>query len=244
MKHVITFKDVNKLFYLQHQKTLKEAAQALVKKQKTLEKVQALKQLSFTVKKGKTLGILGKNGAGKSTLLKLIAGVSQPTSGSAEIIGRVAPLIELGAGFHPELSGRENVFLNGVILGLKEKDIEKKFKEIIDFAELHDFVDMPVKHYSSGMYTRLAFSVAVSVDPDILLVDEVLSVGDMAFQEKCMEKMRSFKKKGTTIILVTHSTKSVRSFCDVGMFLEKGEMLYYGEPEQAVHIYEEKNSLR
>ena len=184
----ITFSHTDKYFFLQHQRTLKELLQALVRKQKTLERVHALKDLNLSVVKGETVGIIGRNGAGKSTLLKLIAGVSQPTYGKISITGKVVPLIELGAGFHPELTGKENIFLNGVILGLKESYIKTIFDDIVAFAEIRDYIDVPVKYYSSGMYTRLAFSVAVHVKPEILLVDEILAVGDVGFQKKMPRK--------------------------------------------------------
>src|SRR3990167_6240452 len=192
----ISLDNIDKYFYLQHQKTLKELVQAIFKKQKTLDYVHALKNLSFRINKGESVGIMGRNGAGKSTLLKLIAGVSAPTKGKIFVKGRIAPMIELGAGFHPELTGRENIFLNGVILGLSEKYLQAKFEEIVDFSEIREFIDMPIKYYSSGMFVRLAFSVAINVDPDILLLDEVLAVCDGPFQEKCLKKMYEFRKKG------------------------------------------------
>src|SRR5690242_13628779 len=200
----ISLLGVKKQFYFQHQRTLKEFVQALFRRQKTLERVEALHNVSFTITKGESVGIIGKNGAGKSTLLKLIAGVSVPTEGTVTVSGRIAPLIELGAGFHPELTGRENIYLNGVILGLSEKQITAKFDEIVEFSELRKFIDIPVKHYSSGMYMRLAFSVAVFTEPNILLIDELLAVGDTNFQKKCLAKMESFKKKGVTTIFVSH----------------------------------------
>ena len=234
---IITFKSVNKYFYYQHQRTIKELVQALYKKQKTLEKLHALRNISFSIRKGETVGIIGKNGAGKSTLLKLIAGVSSSTTGEVAVKGKVAPLIEMGAGFHPELTGRENVFLNGVILGLKEKYIKEKFEEIIDFAELHKFVDMPIKHYSSGMYMRLAFSVAVFTDPEILLIDEILAVGDMEFQKKCLAKMREFKKSGITIIFVSHSMDTIRNFCDRVIYFKEGQIIFDGDVKEGIKQY-------
>jgi ABC-2 type transport system ATP-binding protein len=209
----ITLSGVSKLFFKQEQKTFKEFLPALFAGKKTREWFWALRDINIAIKPGETVGIMGPNGSGKSTLLKLIAGVSRPTEGKIETSGRVAPLIELAAGFHPELTGRENVFLNGIILGMSRKEVEAKFKEIVDFAELWDFIDSPVKHYSSGMYVRLAFSVAVHTEPDILLLDEILAVGDVKFQAKCFAKMRDFKKKDVTIILVSHDERQVRSFC-------------------------------
>lgn len=233
----IIFNNVNKYFFLQHQKTLKELVQAIFKKQKALERVHALKNLNFFIKKGEVVGIVGKNGAGKSTLLKLIAGVSAPTSGSLEIKEIVSPLIELGAGFHPELTGRENIFLNGVILGLKEDYIKKKFNEIVAFSEIARFIDTPIKYYSSGMYMRLAFSVAIFTDPKILLVDEILAVGDTDFQAKCLAKMNEFKDKGVTIIFVSHALETVRAFCTRVLYLKKGELMYDGEVNKGIDQY-------
>ncbi len=234
----IVFDQVNKFFYLQHQKTLKELVQALFYKEKTIERIHALKGVSFSVKKGETVGIIGPNGAGKSTILKLIAGVSGPTSGQVKVSGRITPLIELGAGFHPELTGRENIFLNGVILGLTERYIRSKLEEIVAFSEINpEFIDMPVKHYSSGMYLRLAFSVAVFTQPDILLVDEILAVGDTAFQKKCLDKMAQFQKEGVTIVYISHSMDQVRQFCHRVIYLNKGEIKYDGKPEKAIDYY-------
>lgn len=234
---VIDLKHVHKYFYFQHQRTLKEFFQAAVKKEKTLERVHAMNNVSFSIDKGETVGIIGKNGAGKSTLLKLIAGVSKPTSGVVEIQGRLAPLIELGAGFHPELTGEENVYLNGIILGLTEKQVKERYNSIVEFAELHEFMDVPIKHYSSGMYVRLAFSIAVSTDPEILLVDEVLSVGDYEFQQKCQDRMNEFRKNGTTIVLVSHDLPLITSFCERTLVLEKGSIVFDGAAKQAVEKY-------
>lgn len=233
----IIFKNVNKYFFLQHQKTLKELIQAIFKKQKTLERVHALKDLTFSIKKGESVGIIGKNGAGKSTLLKLIAGVSSPTTGELLIKDTVSPLIELGAGFHPELTGRENVYLNGAIIGLKEEYLKERFDDIVAFAEIARFIDTPVKYYSSGMYMRLAFAVAVFTDPKILLVDEILAVGDTAFQDKCLKKMRQFKDKGTTIIFVSHSMDAVRNFCHRIIYLKRGVVIHDGEVEEGINKY-------
>lgn len=233
----MVFNNVEKYFYLQHQKTLKEFVQAFFKRQKTLEKIHALKNLTFSIKTGEAVGIIGRNGAGKSTLLKLMAGVSSPTSGNLSIHGSLAPLIELGAGFHPELTGEENVYLNGVILGLKESFIREKFNKIIEFAELSRFVDMPVKFYSSGMYMRLAFAVAVFTNPQILLIDEIFAVGDIKFQKKCILKMEEFKKRGVTIIYVSHSMEQIANFCQRVIYLDKGKMLFDGSVEVGIKKY-------
>lgn len=234
---MISCQQVNKFFYFQHQKTLKELIQAIFKKQKTLERIHALKNLSFTLNKGETVGVIGRNGAGKSTLLKLIAKVSIPTSGNIEVNGKVAPLIELGAGFHPELTGKENIYLNGVILGLKEKKIKQKFDDIVEFAGIRKFLDVPIKHYSSGMYMRLAFSVAVFTDPEILLIDEIFAVGDLDFQKKCIRKMEEFKKKGVTIVFVSHDMETVRNFCTRVIYLKNGEIALDGKPEEVIDKY-------
>ena len=241
MNVVISAEKLDKYFYLQNQRTLKELVQAIFLRQQVREQVHALNQLSFKINKGETVGIIGKNGAGKSTLLKLIAGVSFPTSGKIEVNGRIAPLIELGAGFHPELSGKENIFLNGVILGLDEKYLVEKFAEIVEFSEIEmKHIFAPVKHYSSGMYMRLAFSVAVFTQPEILLVDEILAVGDTAFQAKCFERMEEFKKSGVTIIFVSHSMESVKKFCTRVIYMENGAIKFDGDPTKAVKLYLEK----
>lgn len=202
---------VSKLFHRQKQRTFKELIPALMGGQAAVETFWALQDINLEIKKGETVGIIGPNGSGKSTLLKLIAGVSQPTKGSITVNGRIAPLIELGAGFHPELTGRENVMLNGVILGMTRKEVEAKFEEIVNFAELWEFIDQPVKHYSSGMYLRLAFAVAIHTDPEILLVDEILAVGDEDFQKKCFEKINTLILNKKTIIVVSHNQSQLTS---------------------------------
>lgn len=234
----IEFINVDKYFYLQHQKTIKELIQAIFHQKKTLERVHALKKVSFKINRGETVGIIGKNGAGKSTMLKLMAGVSSPTSGKININGRISPLIELGAGFHPELTGKENIFLNGVILGMEEKYLVEKFQEIVDFSEIDmKFIYTPVKFYSSGMYMRLAFAVAVFTKPEILLVDEILAVGDTAFQAKCIRKMEEFKKQGVTTIFVSHSLETVRTFCSRVIYLKEGKVEYDGEVTVGIDRY-------
>jgi ABC-type polysaccharide/polyol phosphate transport system ATPase subunit len=234
----IEFDHVDKYFFLQHQKTIKELVAAIFHQKKTLERVHALKNVSFKIKHGETVGVIGKNGAGKSTLLKLMAGVSSPTTGSVKITGRISPLIELGAGFHPELTGKENIFLNGVILGMDEKYLIDKFQEIVDFSEINmKFIYTPVKYYSSGMYMRLAFAVAVLTQPDILLIDEILSVGDTAFQAKCIKKMEEFKRKGVTTLFVSHSMESVKSFCDRVIYLKEGKVEFDGGVEEGIKKY-------
>lgn len=197
----------------------------------------ALRDVSFSIARGETVGIIGRNGSGKSTALKLIAGVMAPTSGEVLVTGRISPLIELGAGFHPDLTGRENVFMNASILGMSTREVKAKFDEIVAFAELWDFMDTPVKRYSSGMYTRLGFSVAVHSDPDILLVDEVLAVGDTPFQEKCLQKMRDFQAQGVTMVYVSHGLDVVKQFCHRAVLLDGGHLLAAGDPAAVVQTY-------
>src|SRR5687767_11905989 len=201
------------------------------------ETFQALRGVSFSVPKGCTYGVIGRNGSGKSTLLKMVAGITRPNEGSVRVDGRISALIELGAGFHPEISGRENVFINGIMLGLTKREIHRRFDEIVDFAELRDFIDAPVKTYSSGMYMRLGFAVAIHVDPDVLLVDEVLAVGDEGFTHKCLDKFAEFKRRGKTILLVTHSLGLVERFCDEALWLDAGTMKGLGDPKRIVGAY-------
>src|SRR5213596_1412858 len=191
--------------------TLKSALQqrSILRDLRPSETFPALTDVSFAVPKGSTYGVIGRNGSGKSTMLKLIAGIGKPTSGTVRVDGRVSALIELGAGFHPEISGRENVYINGLMLGLSRREIAKRFDEIVRFAELEEFIDAPVKTYSSGMYMRLGFAVAINVDPDVLLVDEVLAVGDEAFTHKCLDKFAEFRRRGRTVLIVTHSLSLV-----------------------------------
>ena len=198
---------------------------------------EALKGVSFDVAAGKTFGIIGRNGSGKSTMLKLIAGIGRPTAGTVQVRGRVSALIELGAGFHPEISGRENVYINGMMLGLTKREIAARFDEIVAFAELEDFIDAPVKTYSSGMYVRLGFAVAIHVEPDVLLVDEVLAVGDESFTHKCLDKFAEFRRRGRTVLLVTHSLDLVTRFCDEALWLDGGAARAHGDPKRVVDAY-------
>jgi ABC-2 type transport system ATP-binding protein len=197
----------------------------------------ALKDVNFDVHDGTTFGLIGPNGSGKTTLLKIIAGILRPTEGRVVTRGRIAALLELGAGFHPELTGRENVFLNASILGLTRKETEDAFDDIVDFAELREFIDHPVKFYSSGMFVRLGFAVAVHVDPEILLIDEVLAVGDEGFQRKCLEKIRQFQQEGRTIVFVTHAVDLVRRICDEAVMLDHGKVVQSGNPEEVVRDF-------
>ncbi len=197
----------------------------------------ALKDVSFEVKRGDVVGIIGRNGAGKSTLLKVLSRITEPTTGSIDLYGRVGTLLEVGTGFHNELTGRENIYLNGAILGMKRTDIQRQFDEIVSFAEVERFIDTPVKHYSSGMYLRLAFAVAAHLDPEILLVDEVLAVGDLAFQKKCLGKMDDVAKQGRTILFVSHNMGAVRSLCNNGVVLNEGEVVASCDIASAIETY-------
>jgi ABC-type polysaccharide/polyol phosphate transport system ATPase subunit len=199
--------------------------------------VPAVKEVSFAVDKGEAFGIVGRNGSGKSTLLKLISGILKPTSGRISVNGRIAALIELGAGFHPEITGRENIYINGIMLGLARREIDARFDRIVDFSGIRDFIDQPVKTYSSGMYVRLGFAVAVHVDPDILLIDEVLSVGDEEFSAKCIAKIQEMKYRGVTLVFVTHQLDQVRNLCDRALWLDHGEAVQIGDPVRVVDAY-------
>jgi lipopolysaccharide transport system ATP-binding protein len=201
------------------------------------ELIWALKNISFQVKKGEVVGIIGRNGAGKTTLLKILSRITEPTEGEARINGRVGSLLEVGAGFHSELTGRENIYLNGAILGMKKAEIDKKFDNIVAFAEMERFIDTPVKRYSSGMYMRLAFAVASQLEPEILLVDEVLAVGDALFQTKCLAKISSITQQGRTVLFVSHNMSAISSICKTGILLEAGKISFAGPVREAVSIY-------
>jgi ABC-type polysaccharide/polyol phosphate transport system ATPase subunit len=239
----ITARDVAKVyrrFQHRHQfRTLKSAllTGSLLSDLQPDETFAALDGVSFSVPRGAIFGVIGENGSGKSTLLKLVAGITRPTRGSLSVDGRVSALIELGAGFHPEISGRENVVINGIMLGLGRREIEARFDEIVAFAELENFIDAPVKTYSSGMYMRLGFAVAIHVDPDVLLIDEVLAVGDEAFTRKCLDKIAEFHRRGRTILFVTHSLGLVEKMCDDVLWLRQGRVADRGEPKRVVDAY-------
>ena len=205
--------------------------------------IWALKDVSFEVNKGEVLGIIGKNGAGKTTILKILSRITEPTSGYAEIRGRVSSLLEVGTGFHPELTGRENVFLNGAILGMRKREIEEKFDEIVAFSEIDKYIDTPVKRYSSGMRVRLAFAVAAHLEPEILIIDEVLAVGDIAFQKKCLGKMGAIAQGGRTVLFVSHNMGAIRSLCGSAIWLDNGQIVEKGATDEVVRDYEE-NQLK
>jgi ABC-type polysaccharide/polyol phosphate transport system ATPase subunit len=242
MTHAIELDRVSKIYrrYSGRQfATLKSAIlqRSIMRELRPNEVLEALTDVSFQVKKGSTFGVVGRNGSGKSTALKLVAGITKPTSGTVRVDGRVSALIELGAGFHPEISGRENVFINGIMLGLTKREIEQRYDAIVDFAEMREFIEAPVKTYSSGMYMRLGFAVAIHVDPDVLLVDEVLAVGDEGFAHKCYDKFAEFKRRGKTILLVTHSLGLVERFCDEAVWLDHGRKTGQGDPMRVVGQY-------
>jgi ABC-type polysaccharide/polyol phosphate transport system ATPase subunit len=241
----ITVDSVTQRFRVIHERpdTVRELFARFFQTQVSYHDLEAVSNVSVTVRRGEMVGIIGRNGSGKSTLLKLIAGIYRPTSGSVHVEGTIAPLLELGAGFHQELTGRENILLNGLLLGYSKREMKNREASIIEFAELGDFIDAPVKQYSSGMYMRLAFSVATEVNPDILLVDEILAVGDTPFQQKCLDRLNRFRRSGKTILFVTHSAPHVLSFCDRVVLLENGKMLFHGEPEQGLELYESHSGV-
>lgn len=217
--------------------SIREYLTKLTKRKLFFEDFIAVNHVSFDVKKGEIFGIVGTNGSGKSTLLKMIAGVLTPTTGIVETSGTIAPLIELGAGFDAELTGRENVYLNGAVLGYSKKFLDDQFDSIVAFSEIGDFIDMPLKNYSSGMVSRIAFAIATAVNPDILIADEILSVGDYLFQEKCMDRIKNLMKRGTTVLLVSHSIEQVRNTCDRALWIEKGVQKKIGDVMEVCDAY-------
>jgi len=223
--------------------TLRELFSRFLRHNASFHDFDAVKNVSFEVHRGEMVGLIGANGSGKSTLLKIIAGVYRPTAGSVHVEGTIAPLIELGAGFHSELTGRENVLLNGLLMGFSKRDMESREKGIIEFADIGDFIDAPVKQYSSGMYMRLAFAVATEVDPDILVVDEILAVGDAAFQQKCFERLKRFRESGKTILFVTHSMQQIIEYCDRAILLDNGSIVADGEPTEVVDLFYVRSGL-
>ena len=235
----VQVRDVSKRFVIRKEKSLKERLVNFGRSNKHKEDFYALTGVNLEIAQGSTVGLIGANGSGKSTLLKTIGGIVQPTTGEVRHRGRMAALLELGAGFHPDLTGRENVYLNASILGLSRRETDERFAAIVDFSGIEDFIDTQVKFYSSGMYVRLAFAVAVHVDPDILIVDEVLAVGDEPFQRKCLDRIKSLQQSGKTIILVTHSLSQVGELCDRAVVLSHGEVMFDGDPATAIEVLRE-----
>jgi ABC-2 type transport system ATP-binding protein len=234
MSESILVEHVTKDFTMHYHRTLKQMAVATLRGLPLKEEFQAVNDVSFTVEQGESVGLMGLNGSGKSTLLKLINGVMRPDQGKIRTRGRIAGLIATGAGFHPQMTGRDNLFLNGAILGMTEPEINRKFDEIVDFAGIGKFLETPVSHYSSGMFARLGFSIAIHVDADIFLADEVLAVGDRPFKKKCVEKMQEIRQQGTTIFYVSHASASVRSMCDRVLVLESGHLNYDGNVDDGI----------
>ncbi|WP_253206282.1 ABC transporter ATP-binding protein [Curtobacterium aetherium] len=233
----VTVENVSKRFRMYHERNDSLKSMVMRGKKSVHEDFWALKDVSFEVPQGKTFGLIGKNGSGKSTLLKCLAKILWPEEGTITARGKQASLLEVGSGFHPELSGRENVFLNGSILGMSRKEVARKFDEIVSFSGVGHFIDQPVKNYSSGMYVRLGFSVAVAVTPDILVVDEVLAVGDATFQKRCRTKFKEMKEEGRTVILVSHSMGTVKDMCDEVAWLNQGELQMIGKTDDVVAAY-------
>lgn len=242
----IEFKNVTKTYQVTKGKygllteKVAELLTPFFKNYKSKNTIHALKNISFRINAGETVGIIGRNGAGKSTILKLVSKITYPNRGEVYARGKIGAFIELGAGLHPELTGRENIFLYGAILGMKKKEIETKFDEIVNFAQIKKFLDLPIKKFSSGMYSRLGFSVVAHCNPDILLVDEVLAVGDMNFQKRCLDKMRSFARE-KTIIFVTHDLPAIESICTRVIYLEKGKILADGKARGVINLYKKRS---
>jgi ABC-type polysaccharide/polyol phosphate transport system ATPase subunit len=238
----VRLKDVGVKFRLMHERisTLKETViNLLLRRSYFQEDLWAIRHLNLKVRRGMSAGIIGRNGSGKSTLLRVVAGVMRPTEGDVEVDGEISSLLELGAGFDPELSGTDNVYLSGALLGARRREMEEKFPEILEFSALGSFIDVPVKNYSSGMYVRLAFSIAIHVDPDILLVDEVLAVGDEAFQGKCIDRIRTFRDLGKTLLIASHDLGLLQELCDVLVLLDMGEVKAIGPPREVSDRYRE-----
>ena len=233
-REMVRIEHVSKRFSLRHDRSLKELVFSALKRKKLADTFMALDDVDLTVRAGETVGLIGFNGSGKSTLLKTVSGVLFPDSGRVMLRGRVAGLIEVGAGFHPDLSGRENVFLNGAILGMSRAQLEERFDDIVAFSEIEEFIDTEVKYYSSGMFLRLAFSVAVHTEPDIFLVDEILSVGDEPFQRKCLERIRELQKAGRTMVVVSHELEMLEKLCTRIVVLRKGRTVFDGDPTEAI----------
>ena len=241
MPGALSFEDVGMCFRLYRERvdTIKEAVLGRFRHRRRYEEFWALRHVSFAVRPGESLGLVGHNGSGKSTLLKVAAGVLRPTEGRARVTGRVSPMIELAAGFDPDLTGRDNIFLNGALMGYSRREMAAKIERIVEFSELGEFVDQPVKNYSSGMYARLGFAIAADVEPEILIVDEVLAVGDERFQAKCMERIRAIRESGCTIFYVSHAMGSVQELCDRVIVLHHGQLVFDGAPAAGIERYRE-----
>ncbi len=243
MKFAVEVNNVSMKFNMSKEKidSIKEYFVKLVKGKLLYTEFSALTDVSFQVKKGEVFGIVGLNGSGKSTLLKIISGILKPSNGNVMVNGNISPLIELGAGFDPDLTARENIYLNGYVLGYTKQYINEKFNEIVEFSELEEFLDVPIKNFSSGMVARLGFSIATLVKPDILIVDEILSVGDYKFQEKCEKRIKEMMSGGTTVIIVSHTLEQIKKLCDRVLWLEKGKMKMIGETNQVCNTYKNSN---
>lgn len=241
MENIIVFRGVTKEYPLYHH--IGSGIKALIFNPKRAlnllrgRKYLAIENVSFTIRRGETVGLIGRNGAGKSTSLGLVAGVLKPTRGEVEVVGRVASMLELGGGFHPELSGRENIKLNATLLGLRKKEVDRRLQGIIDFSELDEFIDEPIRLYSSGMLAKLGFAVISQIEPDILIIDEVLAVGDIAFQKKCIETIKQFKARGVTILLVSHNMAEINALCDRVIWIENHQLKAIGSPAEIIETY-------
>lgn len=242
----IKVENVSKSFKLPHEKTdsIKSLLTTIGSRSKTYEQQKALNNISFEVKKGEFFGVIGRNGSGKSTLLKILAEIYTPDSGSVEVKGKLVPFIELGVGFNPELTGRENVYLNGALLGFSRKEMSDMYKDIVEFAELERFMDQKLKNYSSGMQVRLAFSIAIRAQGDILLLDEILAVGDQAFQFKCLNYFKELKKEKKTVVLVTHDMNNIKEFCDKALIIDRGDFVDIASPAKAAETYDAINEAK
>lgn len=241
-KPIIQVKNLKKSFFLPHQRhdsLIEFLSNPLRIFKPAGEQFTVLKDIDLDIQQGEFIGIMGRNGSGKSTLLKIMAGIYSPTSGSVKVHGKMVPFLELGVGFNPELTGRENIYLNGIILGMPKDFLKKKYQEIVEFSELEKFMEMPLKNYSSGMQVRLAFSIAIMADADVYILDEVLAVGDLAFQKKCFDVFRNYKEQKKTVVLVTHAPGSVRDFCDRAVFLKDGVLQINGSVEEVIKAYEQ-----
>ena len=236
----IEIQNVSKLFRVYQGKSYSLKEKLLYWGKEKSEEFWALRDINLSIPEGVAIGLVGRNGSGKSTLLKLISKILYPTTGSITVKGKMSTLLELGAGFHPDFTGRENIYLNGSILGFTRKEIEEKLPSIVEFSELADFLDTPVRNYSSGMYMRLGFAIAIHVNPDILLIDEVLAVGDYAFQEKCVDAIMKLKHQGKTIVFVSHSGNQVKQLCEKAVWLDKGQIRMYGDADLVVQEYERR----